>query len=424
MPTHRALAKTLGVDVTTVSRGYAEAHRRGLVVGHVGRGTYVRGARPVALARVRSPLVDLTVNLPPEPSDACDAAMRQALGDLARSPALTSLLSYAAVGGSEAHREAGRVWCTDRGVAGAIDRVLVCGGAQQAIVSILSAHCEPGDVVLMEALTYPGFLAAARALRLRVVGVELDREGMIPDALAQACRTHRPRAVLATPTLQNPTTAIMSAARRRRVASILRERGVFLIEDDVYAPLVPDAPRPVASLVPELAYYVSSFSKSVTPALRTAYVIAPSSAHAARVAAQIQATGWLTPQIMTEIASRWITSGTAAKIVADRRREADARQTMLREQLALPKTVGSPHALHHWLELPRQWERATDFVDTLRLRGVLVTSGDAFAVDQSRPTRAVRVSLGAAPSLDALATALEAIAAALREDPEPIRPPR
>ena len=424
LPTHRALARTLGVDVTTVSRGYAEAHRRGLVVGHVGRGTYVRGTRPVNLARSKAPLIDLTVNLPPEPSEACDLAMREALAELARSPSLASLLTYAAVGGSDAHREAGAAWCADRAVVASRDRVLVCGGAQQAFVSILSAHCEPGDVVLAEELTYPGFLAAARALQLRVVGVELDRDGLVPDALVQACRAHRPRVLLATPTLQNPTTALMSVARRRRIATILRERGVILVEDDVYAPLVPDAPRPIASLLPDLTYYVSSFSKAVTPALRTAFVVAPSSTFATRVATQMQATGWLVPPMMAEIASRWITSGVAATIVADRRREASARQTMLREQLALPKTAGASHALHHWLELPRHWERASDFVDTLRLRGVLVTSGGAFAVDPARPSRAVRVSLGAAPSTDALSTALETIAAVLRETPQPVRPPR
>src|SRR5215207_6280465 len=75
LPTHRGLAKTLGVDVTTVSRAYAEAHRRGLVVGHVGRGTYVRGAaRPAIVPRSAVAVIDLTVNLPPEPSDACDEA--------------------------------------------------------------------------------------------------------------------------------------------------------------------------------------------------------------------------------------------------------------------------------------------------------------------------------------------------------------
>jgi DNA-binding transcriptional MocR family regulator len=424
LPTHRALAATLGIDVTTVSRAYAEARRRGLIVGHVGRGTYVRGARPPALHPAPPALIDLTVNLPPEPSDVCDEAMRQSLGELARTPAMATLLAYAPAGGSLEHREAGRVWCASREVTASVDRVLVGGGAQQALVAILSAHCEPGDTVLAESLTYPGFLAAARMLRLRLAAVPIDRDGIIPDALEHACKTHRPKALLATPTLQNPTASVMSVGRRRRVASVIRARGLMLVEDDTYAPLAPNAPKPVASLVPELSYYVTSFSKAITPALRTAFVVTPTAAHASRVSQQVQATGWLAPALTIEIAARWIASGTVAKIVADRRREAEARQALLHEMLGLPRSAGSPHALHHWLELPRQWERTADFVDVLRRRGVLVTNGDAFAVDPKQPAKAVRISLGAAPGRGALSSALEAVAALLREDPEPARPAR
>ena len=427
LPTHRALAESLGVDVTTVTRAYAEATRRGLVVGHVGRGTYVRGGRSPALSPAPPTSIDLTVNLPPEPSDACDEAMRRSLGDLARTPAMSALLAYAPAGGSLPHREAGAIWCGARGLTGlssAIDRVLVCGGAQQALTAILSAHCEPGDTVLTEELTYPGFIAAARLLRLRVVGVPIDREGIVPEGLLQACKAHRPKLLLATPTLQNPTASVMPASRRRRIAGVIRDRGVLLLEDDTYAPLLPDAPRPIASLVPELAYYVTSFSKAVTPALRTAFVVTPSGVLASRIAPSIQATGWLAPPVMTEIAARWIVSGTVETIIAERRREANARQVMLHDVLGLPRAVGSSHALHHWLELPRQWDRASPFVDTLRQRGVLVTSGDAFAVDSTQPSRAVRVSLGAAPSQSALATALETVATVMREAPEPTRPVR
>ena len=424
MPTHRALATALGVDVTTVSRAYAEATRRGLIAGHVGRGTYVRGARPPLVAARSAGIVDLTVNLPPEPSDVCDAAMRKTLGELSRSADIAYLLTYAPFGGSTPHREAGAAWCADRGVAASPDRVLVCGGAQQAVVSVLSAHCEPGDVVITESLTYPGFLAAIRALRLRAVGAPMDEDGLVPEALARIAKTTRAKVLLATPTLQNPTGTVMPASRRRRIAAVVRERGLTLLEDDVYAPLVPESPRPLTSLVPELSYFVSSFSKAITPALRTAFLVAPSGAAAARLTPHIQATGWMSAPLMTEVACRWVTSGVVTAIVAERRAEASARQAILREQLALPPDAGSPHAFHHWLELPRQWERASVFVEALRARGVLVSSGDAFAVDASAPSRAVRVSLGAAPSRETLTRALETLAAVLHEDPEPLRPVR
>jgi DNA-binding transcriptional MocR family regulator len=423
MPTHRALASALGVDVTTVSRAYAEARRRGLIAGHVGRGTYVRGTRPPLVA-ARSGAVDLTVNLPPEPSDVCDAAMRKTLAELSRSADIASLLTYAPFGGSAPHREAGAAWCTNRGIAASPDRVLVSGGAQQAVISVLSAHCEPGDVVITESFTYPGFLAAIRALRLRAVGAPVDEDGLIPDALARVVKATRAKLLLTTPTLQNPTATIMPAARRRRIAAVVRERGLTLLEDDVYAPLVPDAPRPLTSLVPELAYFVSSFSKAITPALRTAFLVAPSGTAASRLTPHIQATGWMSAPLMTEVACRWVTSGVVSSIIAERRAEASARQAILREQLGLPPDAGSPHAFHHWLELPRQWERASVFVEALRARGVLVSSGDAFAVDATNPSRAVRVSLGAAPSREALTRALEKLATVLHEDPEPLRPVR
>lgn len=422
LPTHRALAATLDIDVTTVTRAYAEAHRRGLVVGHVGRGTFVRSAPPAPVASPRGAIIDLTTNLPPEPSDACDAAMRRALAELARAPSLATQLGYAPIGGSAQDRDAGRVWCAARGVSTGAERLVVCGGAQQAITAVLSAQCEPGDVLLTEAVTYPGFLAAARMLRLRVVGVAMDADGLLPDALAHACRAHRPRMLLTTPTLQNPTGTVMPVGRRRRIASVLRDRALMVLEDDVYGALVRDAPRPLATLVPDLAYWVTSFSKTVSPALRTAYVVAPTEAAATRLLAHVHATGWMTPPLMSAIASQWVVSGIADQVIAERRREADARNALLREHVALDHRGAPPRGFHYWLELPPQW-RASDFVDALRHRGVLVTSGDAFAVDVHQGTRAVRLSLGAASDRDALASALADIGRLLHEDAELARPP-
>jgi len=197
-----------------------------------------------------------------------------------------------------------------------------------------------------------------------------------------------------------------------------------VLEDDVYGPLVPNAPRPLSALVPEQAYYVSTLSKTVTPALRTAFVVAPTTSHVSRLTPSLVASGGLAPPTMSEIAARWIGSPVAGTIVADRRREAHERQRALHDALGLPANAGSLYALHHWLQLPPQWERTSDFVDALRARGVLVTSGDAFSVDSPRPTRAVRISLGSASSRPALAAALETIATLMREDPEPPRPAR
>ncbi len=343
LPPPRALAQRRGVDVPTVSRAYAEAARRALVVGQVGRGTYVRSAPAPSTARLEPPtgLVDLSLNVPPEPCDPCESALRRALADLARDSAATALLAYAPLGGLPAHREAGAAWCAARGVAAGADRVLVCGGGQQGLTAVLSAHCEPGDTVLAESLTYPGFLAAARLLRLHVVGVAMDGDGIDPDALAHACRTvsPRPRLLLTIPTFQNPTGATMTAARRRRIVAVAREHDLTLVEDDVYGPLregdatrIP--PPPLAALAPERTYHVTSLSKAVTPALRTAWVAAPDAAAAERLIGHLQATGWMAAPLLGEVAARWIAAGTAEALVAERRREAAARRAIAERTLA------------------------------------------------------------------------------------------
>ena len=80
----------------------------------------------------------------------------------------------------------------------------------------------PGDVVLTETLTFPGVKAAAEKLRLRLVGVRMDQEGILPEALKAACKEHKPKAVYLIPTLHNPTTATLGTERRKIIADIIR----------------------------------------------------------------------------------------------------------------------------------------------------------------------------------------------------------
>ena len=134
--------------------------------------------------------------------------------------------------------------------------------------------------MLTEALTFPGIKAAAAQLGVRLVGVAMDDDGVRPDALDEACRKHKPKAVYLVPTLHNPTTATMGPARRKAVADIIRKRDTILIEDDVYGPLEPPA-SPIANLIPERTYLAASSPKCIAPALRVAYLLAPDAAPAA-----------------------------------------------------------------------------------------------------------------------------------------------
>ncbi|MFN5717084.1 MAG: aminotransferase class I/II-fold pyridoxal phosphate-dependent enzyme, partial [Bradyrhizobium sp.] len=135
-----------------------------------------------------------------------------------------------------------------------------------------------------------------------------------PDALDEACRKHKPKVVYLVPTQQNPTTATMSAARRKAVADIIRKRGCVLIEDDVYGPLEPQV-APIASLIPEHTYLAASIAKCIAPALRVAYLLAPDASAEQRMRAGMQATMQMPPSLMVALVTQWLRSGIAADII-------------------------------------------------------------------------------------------------------------
>lgn len=422
LPTHRALADTLGVDLTTVTRAYAEARRRGLLQATVGRGTFVRGPvqDPPARPRAAEGPVDLSMNLPPVPADPpLQDLLQQGLARLLASSEPGSLLTYRSGSGSAEERLAGAAWL--RPTLGEVgpERVLVCPGAQPALLAILGALGGTGDVVVTDSLTYPGLRSAAAHLGVRLVGIAGDGEGLLPEALGAACRDARPKALYCIPTIHNPTAVTMPLDRRRAIAEVARRHKLPIIEDDAYG-LLPSNPLPaLASLAPEIAFHVATVSKVLSPALRVAYVVAPDAHWARRLSTALRANVLMASPLLTGLMTSWVRDGTAATVVAAIRRECAARQRIAREILPAGSYDADPEGLHLWLRLPERWDRLGFLAHLRRQDGLAVVPSDAFAVtaeDGRPPPNAVRVSLGAAPSREGLRGALWSVAAALREE--------
>jgi DNA-binding transcriptional MocR family regulator len=410
LPTHRELAETLGVTVGTVTRGYAEAARRGLLSGEVGRGTFVRSDPAPRPAEPRDDgLLDLSVNYPPVTAVET-SAFRAALGALQARSDLPGLLAYGS-GSSPSHRAAGAAWIARTGLPASADRVLLTCGSQHALAVLFTSLLEPDDLVLTESSTYPGLVALARQLRVRLQGLPMDGDGIRPDAFEAAVRRGGARALYCMPTLQNPTNAVMPKSRRQKIAAIARERGVLLFEDDIHGHLLADAPKPLAAFAPEQTYYFSSTSKVLAPGLRIAYVLAPEG-RMERLSAGVRATTWMVPPLMAEIATGWIEDGTADTILAAKRREAAARQALAARHLGPFGARSVSAAYHVWLPLPRPW-KTDDFVRRLRRRGIAVAPAELFAVGPGAPPEAVRVCLGAVPTRADLDRGLAAIAETL-----------
>jgi 2-aminoadipate transaminase len=168
-----------------------------------------------------------------------------------------------------------------RGIACTRDDVMITSGSGQGIELVSRVMLSPGDTVLMEDLTYGGAITRHKRVGARVVGVEVDADGMRPEALSAALAALagqgiRPKYIYTIPTIQNPTGSIMPLERRQRILAIAREHGVAIFEDECYADLIWSGAAPPAlhALDPSQVIHIGSFSKSLAPALRLGYVVA------------------------------------------------------------------------------------------------------------------------------------------------------
>lgn len=403
LPTVRDLAWRLKVTPGTVARAYQIVIKEGLLQATVGRGTFVA-------ARVPRLGPGLSLNLEMDRSLAQgrvdlrapqlpDVGQSQAIADALRKMASNigpEWLEYTTQTSEAPLRQAVCHWLRDRilGPHGQDDIMLTHGG-QNAITLVL-ACCLRGDrpVVLTEDLSYPGFRYAARLARAEVIGLEMDDQGILPDALDAACRRHDPRLLCLTPDMQNPTTARMGAARRKEVIAIARRYDLQIIEDECYAPIQTGAQDDLPSLralAPERVWYVGSLSKTVSAALRFGYVVCPTGmGQTARLTAQH---GFFAlSQPVGALCLDLLQSGAADAIRHKSQRELNERLQIVVNGLGafdLSWQAGMPLA---WLRLPQGW-RASSFTRQAEDEGVLIRSADQFALISGRAPNAVRLAV-------------------------------
>ena len=421
LPPQRHLAQALGINLTTISRAYTELQKRGIVVSGVGRGTFVRGAGPEfepvqAQSRYDPLLIDLSINRPA--TNLYGEKLAETLARLPSDPRFSELQEYHPAEGALWAREAGAAWINGSGLKTSAEQVLLSSGAQEGIFAALSAVTRPGDVVITNQITYYGLKALANLLHLEIRGLPTDRDGLLPESIDEACSDERARVLFTVPSLHNPTTTTVPLERREAIVAAARRAQLFIIEDDVYGPLLDERPTSFAALYPEHTFYVTGTSKTLAPGLRVGFMMPPRQMIAA-VANAVRATCWMTPPLSTLIAARWIEDGTADVMIDAQRRELKARQTLAADILAGLNFDTDPVSTHLWLHLPPPW-RATDFAAQLLAHGVRVIESEVFAVGRGEIPHAVRINVSAARSREQLAAGLRIVVDTLHRQTRPM----
>lgn len=404
LPAHRPLAWQLAIGLGTVTKAYAILERRGLVRSVKGRGMFV------AIRRAREEReIDLSSNAPP--AMLTDRLLARTLAGIARKMDADHLNLYSPPTGHLEHRRLLARWLENAGVTIDPSHLALTSNARQAISLAFDLACGPRGTILTERLTYPGAIALARRKGHRLIGVEIDAQGIVPQALAGALEriASGHTAVYLTPTLHNPTTATMSAERRQAIVEICRQANVWIIEDGVYA-LGHSALPALATLAPERVFHVNGLSKTLGPGLRIGMLTLPPGMQTAAEEA-LQDIPFAPSPLSCAVVGEWLSSGAIETIPQALRHEAQRRVRLATSIFDADECVSHPDAYHVWLPMPR--ETAESVAAAAAWVNVKVTPPDSVMVARDERASGIRLCLGS-PTLDELTAGLTQLAQLLK----------
>lgn len=408
LPTHRKLASEESISLATATRVYAELEGMGLVSGEIGRGTFVRDiSLPTDYGLnqkiIAADVVDLNFNYPALPEQG--ELLRQALRSLSLSGGIESHLLYSPHAGSAIDRDVFAHHFSQHGISFSGEELLVVNGAQHGLMISIMGLLQPGDVVAVDALTYPGFKALAKLYHIELVPIPFLTNGPDLSVLRQVCNQRKVKAIYTMPTLHNPLGWVLSEQQRIEIAEIARLHDLLIIEDSVYSYLVKNPPLPIYHYAPERTVMVTGFSKNIATGLRIGVVIAPENLRS-KLERAIRATTWNTPTILTAIVKNWIEEGVVKRLEYKKRQDATSRQALAKETLRPLNYISHPASYFIWLPL-EEGIRADRVTSLLIKHNISVSTAEPFCVTKTVP-HALRIALGSV-SIPALRSALETV---------------
>ncbi len=426
LPPVRELAWSLGITPGTVARAYTVLTDEGALRAEVGRGTFV--AIPGARDQVRD--IKWQQHNAPEETDQVSLfspklpdmgqvdMIRDAFAMLAQRPS-ADLLNYPSRAGFEPARRAVMGWLEGTPL-GPLDQedIVLSHGGQNGISLVMQAVLRGRrPVVLLEELTYVGFRRAAELLRAEVVGVPMDAQGIIPEALEALVRKHEAQLLCTSPEMHNPTGLFTPLERRQEIAEVARRTGLQILEDDCYR-VGRSRELSYRALLPGQSWYVSSISKTITPALRIGFAVAPQERRAdLRRVAEHGFFGVARP--LADLTEDILTRPGTPALMTDVREELERYVRVAVNVLGGHDLVWRADMPFLWLQLPAGW-RAGAFCQAAEAQGVQVRAADEFALRDGFAPHAVRIGVNAQVTLASFEAAVGRLRRLLDNPPEQI----
>jgi DNA-binding transcriptional MocR family regulator len=411
LPPQRTFAYERKIATSTASRVYTELLRRGLVVGEVGRGTFISGEARRSITAPTEPRgarIDLEFNYPLLPTQS--ALIAKSLEGLNRPEALDIALRQATSIGTQAARKVTADYLTrqNRDWSPKPEQMVFTANGRQCIAAALAAIVPTGGRCGVEALTYPFVRGIAARLGVTLVPLAMDEHGVRPDAVQKAHREAHLSALYIQPIIQNPLGMTMPSSRRADLLRVVEKLDLTIIEDAVYAFL--DDEPPLAALAPDRCVVLDSLSKKVAPGLSLGFVVPPLRL-LENVMASVRSGGWTASGFAFAAAQQLMGDGTAAELSRLKRIDAQQRQKIAVACLSGIEIQTNSKSYHLWLTLPPHW-RSQTFVAAAARRDIALTPSTTFAISPGHAPNGVRLAL-AAPPIEQLEPALRTLSGLL-----------
>lgn len=287
----------------------------------------------------------------------------------------------------------------DAGMSCTADDILIVSGSLQALDLVNAALLQRGDTVIVEKDNYQGSLNRFAKLGVTALGIPLDKGGMRMDALEDALKDLKargvtPKFIYTIPTVQNPTATVLDESRRARMLALADQYGVPIVEDDCYADLVWSGKRPPALHAmskSDNVIHVGSFSKSIAPALRVGFLVAPWGVMSRMLALKTDAgSGALEQMVLAEYCAPHFASH-VPELRKGLRKKVETLMEALNEQFGTAAEFDDPQGgIFLWVKLP-------DNVDSLKLyqaalkEGVAINPGPEWSTDKAHSKSRIRI---------------------------------